>query len=426
MYDWAQPLVLVGAAIWLAATGASADAARPPWMPVAPALPVVGRTVHVSTVTQLQEAIAQARDGDTVLLADGVYQLDRFIQLRGLTGVTLRGASGDASKVELRGIGWDSDERDDILRIQACTDITVAYLTFAECRAYGIKLEQTPWEGRQLKDIRIHACDFRNIGTRAIKGTGGGGGFVDGGSIRYCNFENTKVPPNTWLYDGDYISAIDCMRLRGWQIADNYFHNIRGANGGGRGAIFVWVESRDVVAERNVFVNCDRSIAYGNPSASTERGAQPHMTGGIIRNNFVVSGADTGIELSWVKDVLVCHNTVLAGSADGSAIHYHWREISGVEVIGNIVRGRIHGDEGGVSRSDNLTEGIQDCWFSDAAAGDLHLTPDAQLGEVPRLGRCPTDFDSKPRQDPTTPGADEPPRAAAGALPYDSCRGSGP
>ena len=408
MHVWLHPLVLVLAAVWLAAMGSASAASRPEWMPAAPPLPVTGRIVNVSTVGQLREAISHAKDGDTIFIADGIYQLDRFLQLAGRTGVTLRGASGDASKVELRGIGWDDTDRDDILRIQACTSVTVAYLTFAECHAYGVKLEQTSWEGRQLRDLHIYACSFRNIGTRAIKGTGGGGGFVDGGSIRYCDFENTKIPPKTWFMNGDYITAIDCMRLKDWEIADNYFHDIRGANGGGRGAIFVWVESQHVISERNVFLNCDRSIAYGNPSGSSEEPGRPHMTAGIIRNNFIVAGADTGIELSWVRDVKVYHNTVLTRGGNGNGIHYHWKEISGIEIANNLVRGRIYGDEGKVRKRDNLTTGIQDSWFKGLASGDLHLTPAAQMGRAERLPDCPNDFDGTARPSHTAPGADEP------------------
>jgi hypothetical protein len=310
--------------------------------------------------------------------------------------------------VELRGIGWDDTDRDDILRIQGCTNVTVAYITFAECHAYGIKLEQVPYQGRQLVNIDIYACNFRNVGTRAIKGTGGGGGHVDGGSIRYCNFENTKIPPRTWQFDGDYITAIDLMRLKDWVIADNYFHNMRGANGGGRGAIFVWVESRNVISERNVFVNCDRSIAYGNPSGSTEVPSDPHNVGGVIRNNFIVAGADAGIEISWARGVKVYHNTVLTPGENGTAIHYHWNEISGIEIANNLVRGRIYGEEGGVTKRGNASP-ARDSWFRAIAEGDLHLTPDgaAAAPREARVADCLEDFDRKPRPEQTDVGGDE-------------------
>jgi hypothetical protein len=53
------------------------------------------------------------------------------------------------------------------------------------------------------------------------------------GSVRYCHFENTKVPPADWLYGGDYIAAIDMMALDGWTFSDNVFRDIKGRNGGG-------------------------------------------------------------------------------------------------------------------------------------------------------------------------------------------------
>jgi len=384
----------------LALAAQAAAPERPSWMPPPPPLPVTGRIVNVSDEPQLRAALSGAKDGDTIMLADGVYRLPRFLELQGRRGVVVRSASGDAKKVTIRGLGWDSDTtRDDLLRIRGCTDVTIAFITFADCHAYGVKLEQTRVDGRQLRNINIHGCNFLNIGTRAIKGTGGGGGFVDGGSIRCCTFENTKIPPRTWYANGDYISSIDCMRLKDWVIADNYFKNVRGANGGGRGAIFVWVESRNVISERNVFVNCDRSICYGNPSGSSARPTGPHNTGGVIRNNFIVTGADTGIEICWADGVKVYHNTVLTPSERGGAIHYHWQQITDIEISSNLVRGRIHGDEGGVTKAGNITSGVEDKWFKEAAAGDLHLTAAATpaLGAVDRLPACPEDFDGEAR-----------------------------
>jgi len=393
----------------IALTLAAAQAARPSWMPVAPPLPVKGRVVNVSTVPELRAALDGARDGDTIAVADGTYQLDRFLTLTGRNRVTLRGASGDASKVVLRGLGWDSNtDRDDILRVQACTNVTVSYLTFTDCHAYGLKLEQLPSEGRQLRNVNIYACSFSNCGTRAVKGTGGGGGFVDGGSVRYCNFENTKVPPPTWYLEGDYITAIDCMRLKDWTIADCFFKDIRGAHGGGRGAIFVWVESQNVTSERNVFVGCDRAVAYGNPSGSTEGPAKPHNTGGVIRNNFIVVGKDTGVEICWAKGVRVYHNTILARE-DGLAIHYHWSELRDIEIANNLVRGRIVGDAPGVALRDNVTSGIEDAWFRNVGGGDLHLTAagKAGVGLVSRVAGAEVDFDGRKRPAKTRAGADE-------------------
>jgi hypothetical protein len=393
--------VVVAACVLLSQGVSAAFPTRPSWMPEAPPLLVAGHIVEVATVEELDAAVRGAADGDTIMVADGTYQLSRVLHLRGKSNVTIRGASGDPAKVVIRGSGWDeADEGFDLLVIQGCSDVTVAHVSFTEGRSYGIKLENLLFEGRGLKNINIYDCHFSNIGVRAIKGTGGDRQPLEGGSIRYCTFENTRVPPRTWIYDGDYISAIDCMRLKDWEISDNSFRNIKGANGGGRGAIFVWVESQNVITERNVFVNCDRSICYGNPSGSSEHAARHHNTGGIIRNNFIVAGVDTGIEICWAKGVKVYHNTVLADAPGKQAgIHYHWQDISDISIANNIVRGRIFGDEGGVAKENNLTEGIEDAWFRDAADGDLHLTEAAAaaMDRADRLADCPTDFDGGER-----------------------------
>jgi len=309
----------------------------------------------------------------------------------------------------IRGAGFENRESGfDLLVIHGCANTTVAHLTFKETPTYGVKLENTHYEGRGLENISIYDCRFANCGTRMVKGTGGEGVPVVGGSIRYCAFENTKVPPRTWLFEGDYISAIDCMRLVDWTISDNYFANIKGANGGGRGAVFVWVESARVVTERNVFVGCDRSICYGNPSGSDFGPPSFHMTDGVIRNNFVVAGADKGIEVCWADGVDVCHNTVLADVGKGWAIHCHWRELRDVQVRSNLVRGQVLGDEDMVASGD-LTKGVEDAWFADVAGGNLHLTDlgSRSVAQRPQIDECCQDFDGEPRVGRTLVGADD-------------------
>jgi len=370
-----------------------------------------GRIVNVSTVSELESAISNALDGDTIMIADGTYQLNGLLFLGGKDNITIRGASGDPTAVVLRGQGFASmDSGDDILRLHGCSNVTIAYLTFEECHAYGIKCEDTPYEGKTLVNINIHDCHFYNIGMRMIKGTHGDPAtIVDTGSIRNCHFENTKIPGTGggWQFDGDYITAIDMMVLKDWVIADNTFRNLKGANGGARGAIFAWVGCQNVIAERNVITGCDRGICYGNPSYSSQSPTTPHNTGGVIRNNFIVtdSASDTGMEICWANGVKVYHNTVLTDDeTNGNGIHHFWEEMTNVHIANNIVRGLIYGDEPGVTKENNLTSGIQNSWFVDVGSGDLHLTASATpaIDQVNRLADCPEDFDEQQR--PTAAG----------------------
>lgn len=369
--------------------GAWPDSRRAP-----PLHPPSGRVVRVADATTLAKAVREAQGGDTIMVADGEYRMPRFLHMNEASGVTLRGESGDPRAAVLMGQGWESgDKHDDILRISHCRGVTVAYLTFADCRAYGIKVEGEHFP----EDVHIYDCRFRDIGTRAIKGSASRDCTVRRGSVRFCDFENTKIPPADWLFGGDYISAIDMMALDGWVFSDNAFRSIRGRNGGGRAAIFVWVRSRNVVVERNVIVNCDRGIAFGNPSASTATSPDElHVCAGVCRNNVVVCGPDAGIELAWVDAVDVYHNTVWRAEGRGRGIRCI-EKITNTRLTNNLVRGEIMLTDG-VSVRRNLV-GPLDGYFVDPEVGDLRLTDEATeaVDKAVPLPDVPDDVAGRPR-----------------------------
>ena len=238
----------------------------------------------------------------------------------------IRSASGNPTRAILSGKGWDSQAKgDDILHIARCDGVTIADLTFADCRSYGIKVEAE----NAPTDIHIYNCRFRDIGVRAIKGSAGQDPSVRAvkGSVRYCQFANTRIPPADWLYGGDYIAAIDMMALDDWAFSDNVFRDIKGRNGGGRAAIFIWVRSRRIVVERNLIVNCDRGVAFGNPGRSTANidDEQPvYVSDGVIRNNFIVGGPDCGIELWHADRIKVYNNSIWRPGTELAARNSHW------------------------------------------------------------------------------------------------------
>jgi pectate lyase len=366
-----------------------------------------GEAIHVRNSQELQQALARSGSGDTILLEDGTYKMESSLWIENKENLTIKGASEDPAKVILMGGGWDGGDPKDVVVIRGSGDIAIAYLTITEARSYGIKIEgvrnlRNPW------DINISHCRFIDIGTRAVKGTATQDRkHMERGSVRHCYFENTRVPDPGWLFKGDYISAIDMMYLDHWTFADNVFKNIKGANGGGRGAIFVWNQSRNVLVERNLFMNCDRSIAFGNPSEPTNyvQGTL-HNYDGIIRSNAIVGGADKGIELVWLDNVKVYNNTVYCPNPQRRAIHYFQR-INRLHLANNLVRGRMEG-EGDVILENNVV-GLLDNYFVDPEAGDLHLTEAATLalGKGIALPLVQDDIDGEERGEHPDVGADE-------------------
>ena len=380
-------------AFWIA-PAVSAEVRKVPPLPRADQ-----REIIVNDVGSLKDTIENARDNTTILIADGTYRLGHLIYMRAKKNVTIRGASGDPTKVILRGIGWDSENKqDDILRIGDCENITVAHVTFSDCHAYAVKVQAED----HPKNINIYNCHFRDIGTRAIKGSGGRG-RAQGGWIRYCHFENTKIPPAHWLFGGNYISAIDMMALDGWIISDNVFKNIKGRTGSARAAIFVWVRSKNVTVQRNLIVDCDRGVAFGNPSASSSQvaGGEYHVQESICRNNFILPGPDAGVELWWTGGVKIYNNTIWRRDESGRGIRFGSRN-KNVHIANNLVRGAIAQSGDGVGlkvRPENNVTGRLENYFVDPFAGDLHLTPQAAAAldaGIP-LREITDDFDGRAR-----------------------------
>jgi hypothetical protein len=353
-----------------------ANQSIPSWFPKAPPLTTPRKgIIRVVNVTELINAIEHIDTGGTILLSEGYYKLPRPIILRKKKNITIRSDAGDPTKVTLSGKGWNSKVRgDDILRIGRCEGITIADLTFADCRSYGIKVEAE----NAPKDIRIYNCHFRNIGVRAIKGSAGKNPNARAvrGSVRYCRFENTKIPPAHWLFGGDYISAIDMMALEDWIFSDNVFKNIRGRNGGGRAAIFIWVRSRKVVVERNLIINCDRGVAFGNPGKSTANVAGErlvYVSNSVIRNNFITGGPDCGIELWYAEDVNVYNNSIWRPKQNFNRGIRIGTGTSNTNIVNNLVHGEIRFDGGKAQLRHNLTGRINS-YFVDPASGNLALT----------------------------------------------------
>lgn len=374
---------------------------EPAWPAQPSPLPVVTNGVRAASSAEIVARAEALEAGGVLLIEPGLYKLARPIVLRGRTNITIRSASGDPASVTLQGQGWETgDQRDDILHIGDCDGVTIAGLTFAECRSYGVKVEAE----RGPRNVHVYNCRFRNIGVRAIKGSAGQDPNVRavGGSVRFCDFENTKAPPADWLFGGDYIAAIDMMALDGWTFSDNVFRNIKGRNGGGRAAIFIWVRSRNVAVERNRIVDCDRGIAFGNPGQSTanEPGAQlAYVSEGVIRNNFISGGADCGIELWHVEGIEVLHNSIWRPERNfGRGIRIG-AGTTNATVLNNLVHGGIQ-LEGGQARIDSNLAGRLETCFVDPAAGDLRLRAAAEqaMDRGAALPSVPRDIKGAPRK----------------------------
>jgi hypothetical protein len=390
-------LLLCAAASW----ADPAMAAKPGRVP--PLRAPEGKITRVSTINELRHALQADREGETILLADGVYDVAGGFLRLDKDGLSLRGASGDPSKVILRGKGFKVHDRaEELIKVEA-KGVTIADLTVRDVGSNGIKLQSGA-----NHDLLVHNVHFIDIGERCIKGPKEA--VSRNGIVRYCVFE--QVTPITrdipdLQFGGDYIAGMDMMRIDGWRIHDNVFKNIRGLRTRGRGAVFFWIGSSNCIVERNTFIGCDRSISFGNPTG------QQDMTGGIIRNNFIYAGKRQAIELCHVDDVKVYNNSIhhMDDVRDQQTILL--LDARNVDIRNNIIFSKAKGLSGeGYTAANNL-------WFTDLSAarrffvdapnGDLHLKPTAieAIDRGVKLAGVESDWDGQPRTASPDVGADE-------------------
>ena len=402
---------------------AAASTAAPAFVRRAPPLPGpeggVGKVIRVQNVPELEDATAFLKPGQTILLAPGVYKLSRSLVIQNADDVAVRGLGGDRSQVILEFAGSRHTEG---VVFTNCKRALLADLTVQNVKQNGIKLNGD----KGAAQVTIRNVHSRNVWQRHVKGPQirpgqeGGQAWAPGHRIEFCLFENDRPKqPGDEPYEDEnpdkfhhnYIGGIDVMSTDGLVVADNVFRNIHGKTREGRGAVFIWVGSKNAVVERNLVIDCDQGICLGNPSRGNE--GLRHATDCVVRNNFVVRCPENDLFAANTKGCRFVHNTVHDPDGRMKRLFRAEAENEGLEVAGNIFSGPAIPAEfttgGGVAAfRDNLNRDVAG-FFRDPAAGDLRLVAAATdaVDRGPEPALVTDDFEALPRRGRPDLGADE-------------------
>lgn len=377
------------------------DLAFQDWLPKAPPLPAPkGEVLRVSSVSELFEAIEKAKPGATILVADGHYFLPRRLEIR-KDGLTLRGESGRPEKVILDG---GKHQLGELIAVTGCSDVTIAHLTVQNVRWNGIKLDTDTGVHR----VTIYNCIIRNVWQRGVKGVRVPPNVPRpaGCKVQFCVFVNDRPKTfeddptdNPQTFNGNYIGGIDVMFAQGWVISDNVFVGIQGRTREGRGAIFLWHDSRDCVIERNIIIDCDVGIALGNSWKPPD--IDVHCTRVIVRNNFIVRCPESGIVADYTRDCLIAHNTIHDPANKLGRLIRLVHDNEGLRVVNNLLSGPPIKNESPskVLLLNNLVVPDYSFAFVDARSGNLRLTAKAveAIDKAIPLPEVASDIDGKPR-----------------------------
>ncbi len=349
----------------------------PEWLPEAPPLPPPeGQVIEVETVEEFFEAVEAVEPGGTILLADGHYAMPRYIEIR-TDDVTLRSASGDRDAVVLDGA---ESRHGELLGVTDCSGVTVADITFRNVTYNALKLNTN----HDVQDVTVHNCVFHNVWQRGVKSVRAPETPSHNGVIRYCLFYNDRPkefgddPADTAdTFDGDYVGAIDLMDAIGWRIHHNAFVGIEGRTGRGRGAVFIWHDSRDCVIEHNVIVDCDGGISLVNAHKPDD--VEWHCEGFVARENWITRAPMGAITAVYTRDSVIERNRIYdPDNRWGRSIRVVF-DNPGLTIAENIIAGYPIGLEGEdeVTLERNAADADAG-WFRDSEAGDLSLTEEGR------------------------------------------------
>ncbi len=374
-----------------------------PAIPPAPLPPPSGPVVNVSTVAQLQNAVASIASNTTIVVAPGTYQLTSTLYVNGtFTNVGIRGATGNRDDVVIVGKGMSAANDGGVPfgiwvggNVQG---ITIANLTLRDFFYHAIILNA----GAQSP--RVHNVRLMNAGQQLLKSNPDDqGGGVDNGIVEYSVIEFATTSRDF------YTNGVDVLTGDNWIIRHNLFRNIRAPQGQLAGpSILMWRSSTNTIVDGNTFVNCQREIAFG----LEERTPDDH-SGGIIRNNFIyrsMSG-DSAIYLADSPDTQVLHNSIFISGTYGSPIEYRFPHTARVVIANNVLDGNIASRDGATgSVVGNYTSAVAG-FFVNPSTGDLHLNPTA-TALINKVTAPPaaaaTDWDGQARPGGATDiGADE-------------------
>lgn len=410
-----------------ATAGGTAGGAFDPCPPL-PAPPA--NAVVVSTVAALRMALQNAQPGATILVEDGTYDFSGgdYVYVD-KPGVTLRGRSGDATRVIFDG-NYATGNGQSIVNI-AANDVTFADITVQRAYDHPIHVIPAFTNPTSVSGVRIYRVRLIDPGQQALK-VNGDGAFMhtmNDGTVA-CSLMRLTAAGRTRIRDNCYTGGLDAHAARNWTIRDNRIEGFWCPAGLSEHGIHCWKGCRDWTIERNVLVDNARGIGLGLGGATAGRtypdnpcpGVSNYgAVGGVIRNNVIVTndsqlqssgaGFDTGIGLEQVcGNTQVVHNTVFSTQAPRSSA-IEWRFAgTRVTLTNNLTSHRQQQRDGAMATQAGNVSNATASMFVAPASADLHLRPGAapidQGAPVP-AGVADQDLDGQPRGAMRDVGADE-------------------
>ncbi len=362
--------------------------------------------VAVSTAPQLTAAIAAAKPGDRIVLANGTYALTASPSCNAVgtptapievVAQTPLGAKITFDTVEgfkVNGAFWRFDGLDVRGVCANDSDCEHAFHVAGTAKSFVLRRSRVVDFNAQIK------VNANLVGT---KWETPDDGLVEGNELFDTRARSTGNP----------TTKINIDTGERWIVRANYIHDYQ--KGGGDGvsyAAFMKSGSKAGVFERNLVV-CTKDFSGGTriglsfggggtgnqfcaPAFDPGVACDPEHDGGTLRNNVIASCNDVGIYLNKAKNTKVLFNTLVATNG----VDFRYLSSTGTavgNVLSSVIRPR---EQGSFTGSENLESFTGfDALYRAPLVGDLRKKGDlgAVVGKGTARPDVPDDYCSRPR-----------------------------
>ncbi|WP_257455858.1 chondroitinase-B domain-containing protein [Archangium lipolyticum] len=371
-------------------------------------LPTVAAVKNVSTVAQLQSALASARAGDEIVLADGTYAVNVNLSCAAegtaTQPITVRAANRYAARIQ-----FNAPEG---------FKVSGRYWTFDGLTIEGVCPQDDNCEHAfhvtghaenfVLRNSRIR--DFNaQLKVNAVRNGSGvyempHRGLVERNEIYDTHARSTSKPVNKINIDtGD-----------DWVVRDNDVHDFSKKGGISYGAFMKSGGKRGVFERNRVLCVKDYpggdtriGLSFGGggtgnafcaPAFDANVPCDPEHTDGIIRNNVIANCSDVGIYLNKAANTKVLFNTIISTTGVDFRFASSTGEAHG-NVLSSVVRTRDSGRFNAGTNVMNVASGTWTTWYQSPLSGDLRLKGNVSqlIGAAEARATVTDDFCARPR-----------------------------
>ncbi|MCP3141932.1 chondroitinase-B domain-containing protein [Pyxidicoccus xibeiensis] len=363
---------------------------------------------NVSTVSQLQSALASAQAGDEIVLADGTYDVSQNLSCSAegtaAQPIVVRAANRHAARIrfnategfKVSGRYWTFDGLD--IEGVCAQDSTCEHAFHVTGHA----------ENFTLRNSRVRNFNAQ-LKSNAVRNTSGVYEQPHRGLIEHNEVYDTRAR-NT----GNPVTKLNIDSGDDWVVRDNYLHDFAKAGGISYGA-FMKSGGRRGLFERNLVI-CTKDAPAGDtriglsfggggtgnafcaPAFDANVPCDPEHSDGVLRNNVIINCSDVAIYLNKATRTQVLFNTLIATTG----VDFRYASSTG-EAHGNVLSSVIRRrDSGSFTAGTNLVEvtsATWSTWYQAPLAGDLRIKGSVSqlIGAAAARASVTGDYCGRPR-----------------------------